>query len=54
MKTYIIYYKPRGAEGRFARENSITVRACSTKDAREEAYLSIGDCYKITKVKEVK
>lgn len=54
MNTYIVYYKPRGAEGRFSRESSIRVSACSTKAAKEEAYLSIGDCYKITKVKEVK
>jgi len=54
MNSYIVYYKPRGAEGKFARENSITVRAYSTKDAKEEAYLAIGDCYKIMKVVEVK
>jgi len=54
MNTYIVYYKARGAENKFARESSISVRAYSTKDAKEEAYLVIGDCYKITKVKEVK
>lgn len=50
MKTYLVIYKRRGAEATSSRCSSCMVKARSAQDAREEAYLLIGDECKIVKV----
>ena len=50
-KNFVVHYRPRGY--RFARLESIFVKAADKKDARWEALMRIGDCYCIVKVTEV-
>lgn len=54
MKAYIVTIKPRGSEYAFSRTTAIKVYADSAKEAREEAILQVGDCYKVVKTTVVK
>ena len=52
MKRYIVSYRPRGNNYAFSRLDQIVVYAKDKKEARFEAFMQIGDCYRIMKVEE--
>ena len=53
MKTYAVYFRPRGANYAFSRNTVVMVSASSKKEAREEAVMRMGDCYKVVKCIEI-
>ena len=52
MKTYIIYYKGRGAEFRFQTPFTKMVMASNAKEARAKFINWIGDEYKVVRAVE--
>lgn len=52
MKTYIIYYKGRGAEFKFQSPFTKFVTASNAREARSRFTSWMGDVYKIVKVVE--
>lgn len=53
MKNFVVYYRFRGSNYSLAPLREITVRAMDKKEAKIEAFMRVGDDFKIVKVKEM-